>query len=330
MRRYREEYRYDGVGNFLAMLHRAEDGNWTRAYAYNEPSLLEPTKPNNRLSSITVGRHDPTTMSYTHDAHGNITSMPHLRLMQWDFRDQLSVTARQSVTDGAPETTYYVYDASGIRVRKVTERRNAARKSECLYLGGFETYRKYDSSGVAILERDSLHVLDGARRIAMVETRVHGVDASPARLIRFQVSNHLDSPALELDSVGQLISYEEYYPYGATSYQQRVVGTPKRYRYTGVERDEESGLGYHATRYYAAWLGRWIACDPIGIAAGANLFLYCRSNPIRFADPGGTNPPSLEDQAKVVTKTDGVPNQPEPPCRWSMVRGMPVAVSRTC
>ena len=42
--------------------------------------------------------------------------------MQWDFKDQLQATARQVVNDGTPETTYYVYDAAGQRVRKVTER----------------------------------------------------------------------------------------------------------------------------------------------------------------------------------------------------------------
>jgi hypothetical protein len=39
--------------------------------------------------------------------------------------------------------------------------------------------------------------------------------------------------------------------------------TSKRYRYTGKERDEESGLYYHGARYYAPWLGRWTAIDPL-------------------------------------------------------------------
>ena len=55
--------------------------------------------------------------------------MPHLPLMQWDFRDQLQATSQQVVNNGGtPETTYYVYDAGGQRVRKVTERQAAAGK----------------------------------------------------------------------------------------------------------------------------------------------------------------------------------------------------------
>ena len=52
---------------------------------------------------------------------------------------------------GTPETTYYVYDAAGQRVRKVTERQNGTRKDERIYLGGFEVYRKYDGSGTGVM-----------------------------------------------------------------------------------------------------------------------------------------------------------------------------------
>ena len=73
--------------------------------------------------------------------------MPHLPLMQWDFKDQLQATSQQVVINGGtPEITYYVYDAAGQRVRKVTERQNGTRKSERIYLGGFEIYREYNPS----------------------------------------------------------------------------------------------------------------------------------------------------------------------------------------
>ena len=122
MRNYTEQYEYDAVGNFEKLIHQAANGNWTRAYTYNEPSLIEPAKQSNRLSSTTIGSGNAPE-PYTYDAHGNMTRMPHLPLMQWDFKDQLQATSQQVVNDGGtPETTYYVYDAGGQRVRKVTER----------------------------------------------------------------------------------------------------------------------------------------------------------------------------------------------------------------
>jgi RHS repeat-associated protein len=63
---------------------------------------------------------------------------------------------------------------------------------------------------------------------------------------------------------------------------------PKRYRYTGKERDEESGLYYHGVRHYAPWLGRWTSCDPAGLVDGQNIYSYAKGNPIQFTDPMGT------------------------------------------
>ena len=136
--------------------------------------------------------------------------------------------------------------------------------------------------------------MDDQQRIALVETRTQGNESGvPAQLVRYQFGNHLGSAALELDDQAQIISYEEYYPYGSTSYQagrSAAEVSLKRYRYTGKERDEESGLNYHGARYYAPWLGRWVSCDPIRLAGGLNLYSYCSGNCVRLIDPAGTVP----------------------------------------
>src|SRR6185503_676569 len=95
---------------------------------------------------------------------------------------------------------------------------------------------------------------------------------------------------LELDDQGRIASYEEFYPYGSTAYQ-AVVGyteTPKRFRYSGKERDEGTGLSYHGARYYAVWLGRWTSADPAGLVDGPNVYRYGRANPVAYRDPKGT------------------------------------------
>ena len=61
----------------------------------------------------------------------------------------------------------------------------------------------------------------------------------------------------------------------------------KRYRYTGKERDEESGFNYHGARYYVPWLARWTSCDPAGLVDGANAFAYVRNNPMILVDVTG-------------------------------------------
>jgi RHS repeat-associated protein len=195
-----------------------------------------------------------------------------------------------------PETTYYFYDAGGERVRKATYRQAAggatpSLKSERLYLGALEIYREYDGGGALSLERETLHVTDGKRLVALIETRTAGQDAAPPRLVRYQHGNGLNSSALELDEQAEVISYEEYFPFGSTSYQavRKQTELPKRYRYTGKERDEESGLYHHGARYYAPWLGRWASCDPAGPTDDINLYAYVSNRPTAFHDPRGTD-----------------------------------------
>ena len=49
----------------------------------------------------------------------------------------------------------------------MTERHGGVRRSERLYLGGFDIYREYEGDGVGIgLERESLHVMDDKQRVA--------------------------------------------------------------------------------------------------------------------------------------------------------------------
>ncbi|MFN0088302.1 MAG: SpvB/TcaC N-terminal domain-containing protein [Blastocatellia bacterium] len=294
MRRYTEAYEYDGVGNFLRLIHQAQNGNWTRDYAYDEPSLIEPGQVNNRLSRTEASG---AVETYTHDTHGNMTRMPHLPMMRWNFQDHLEATSRQVVNNGGtPETTWYVYDAAGQRVRKVTERQAAAgqtptRGNQRIYLGGFEIYREYGADGATTaLERETLHIMDDQQRVALIETRARGDDGSPLQLIRYQFGNHLGSAALELDGNGGIISYEEYYPCGSTAYQAgrgAVEASRKRYRYSGKERDEETGLNYHGARYYATWLGRWTAADPMGLGDGPNVYQFAGNNPLRLVDLNG-------------------------------------------
>ncbi len=184
-----------------------------------------------------------------------MTSMPHLPLMQWDYHDQLAGDRRSrwSTIGGTPETTYYVYDAAGQRVRKVTERQAASdgtptRKNERIYLGGFEVYREYGGDGTAItLERETLHVMDDKQRVALVETRTQGDDGSPAQLTRYQFGNHLGSASLELDETGRIISYEEYLPVRQHVVPGRAQHRPRRRR-SGIATRRRSGTRKRAWR----------------------------------------------------------------------------------
>ena len=294
-RDYTQSYQYDAVGNMTQLHHQATGGTYVRDYQYDIAT--------NRLLSTQVGQH---TYSYQyHGQHGMIQSLPHLSLMSWNFRDELQAVATQVVNSGVPETTYYVYNAQGVRVRKVTEHASAtataAKKEERYYLGSVEIYRQHTGANAG-LERKTLHVTDGSGRIAMIDCRNEVNDGTAARIVRYQLSNHLGSAALEIDGSpeARVISYEEYHPYGTSAYQatgDAVQVAKKRYRYTGMERDEESGMNYHNARYYLPWLGRWLKPDPIGIQAGINDYAYVNGNPVNLRDSSGYGPDNFMEAA---------------------------------
>jgi RHS repeat-associated protein len=299
LRAYVERYAYDLVGNILEMQHQATGGNWTRRYQY--------AAAGNRLLAISAPGDGPGVHShvYEYNAHGSMTAMPHLAEVAWDHADRM-----QSADLGGGGTVWFLYDSAGNRVRKIRVNQAGTSTYERVYVGGYEVYRERVGTKLR-LERQTLHVADDTGRICVIETKtVEDGDAiaTPANTSRYQYGNHLGSVGLELDETGQLISYEEFHPYGTTAYRaanSAVDVSPSRYRYTGKERDEETGLGHHGARYYASWLGRWTAADPIGLGDGINRFAYARGRPTTLHDSSGTRafapgePDDLENPGEV-------------------------------
>jgi RHS repeat-associated protein len=101
-------------------------------------------------------------------------------------------------------------------------------------------------------------MMDDTQRIALVRIgTAHPDDRGPA--VQFHLGDHLGSSNVVVDSGGALVNREEFTPYGETSFGSFAK---KRYRFTGMERDEESGLHFHNARYYLSWLLRWLSVDP--------------------------------------------------------------------
>jgi hypothetical protein len=154
--------------------------------------------------------------------------MPHLTSMAWDYLDQL-----QSASNGT-FTSYYNYNAEGNRTRKVVVKNNIIETR--YYINGYELYRK-ENNGIVDFERKTINISDDEKVFVRIEQKT---GENP--IVRYQYDNHLGSACLELDNIGQIISYEEYHPFGTTSYRSGRNQTEvslKRYKYCGKERDEE-------------------------------------------------------------------------------------------
>jgi RHS repeat-associated protein len=332
--RYAEAYTYDLVGNLLELKHHESslEGTvlWKRIYVYDGQTEDDPptgSKTSNRLVKTSVGA---SWYDYSYDDRGNMVEMPHLDSLEYDFRDQL----RRSVLPGGTDDAIYFYDAAGKRVRKVVRR--GANVEERVYVGGWELWTKSNGSGLQEA-RETVHAMDGDKRIALIETKTWegGTDLSTTTgvvtVIRYQLDNHLASASLELDDTGALISYEEYHPYGSTAWwaQDSAIDVSlKRYRYTGMERDEETGLQAHGVRMYVSWLGRWSTADPSGMKGGINRYEYANGSPLTSSDTSGLASPFGPRSASVDGLAEAIERSLPPDARaalFAITEGFDVA-----
>ena len=135
-------------------------------------------------------------------------------------------------------------------------------------MGDYEVYHKFESNTLKT-ERTTVDVSDDKKKIVTIDKLTvdqGSLTTNPSPISRYQYDNHLGSAGLELDENADIISYEEYHPFGTTSYRSGKTETEtsqKRYKYVGKERDEETGLYYYGARYYAAWLCRFVSVDPL-------------------------------------------------------------------
>jgi RHS repeat-associated protein len=284
LRTYTQTYEYDSVGNFVTMTH-VVDGDtaagWTRHY--------ETFPDSNRLHYTWTGNNRAATeIEYKYDTHGSMLNFMNAapgQDLDWDHRDMI---ANIDLKGGG--RVFYQYDAGKQRTRKYLDHGII---EERIYLGGYELYRRSDAGGV-VEAIESQHLFLGEERVLLADDVISTDNAGLATgpLFRYQYSNHLGSACLELRDDASVISYEEYHPYGTSAYRAgnaNIEVPPKRYRYIGMERDEESGLLYCGARYYAEWFARWTSSDPGGLSADANVYRYVRSNPTGFIDPNGFN-----------------------------------------
>src|SRR5205085_2346365 len=122
----------------------------------------------------------------------------------------------------------------------------------------------------------------------------------PGNAVSYYFSDHLKTASVITDAVGTPKSESDYYPWGGEL--QFVNGDSNHYKFTGKERDAETGLDYFGARYYSNPLGRFLTPDwadhptevpyaNFGNPQSLNLYTYGKNNPTTFGDPDGHCPP---------------------------------------
>lgn len=151
-----------------------------------------------------------------------------------------------------------------------------------MYLGSWEYHHRAVGATTTYV-KTVLHV-EAQGRVAQAERVLTGADS--ASLDVFHVhADHLGSAQALTKDDATLLCQEEFFAYGRSSDRR---DSRNRYRYIGVERDEETGLCMTGPRTYDPVVGRFLQTDP-KIGPSSSPFAYSRGSPIRLLDPNGYN-----------------------------------------
>jgi len=112
----------------------------------------------------------------------------------------------------------------------------------------------------------------------------------PSGTVYYYFEDHLGTSRVMVQAGQNTACYEaDFYPFGG----ERVITNTcsQNYKFTGKERDSETGNDYFGARFYASNLGRFLSTDvgpPIfGNPQSWNRYAYVLNNPLRFIDPDG-------------------------------------------
>ncbi|HGY2265578.1 RHS repeat-associated core domain-containing protein [Morganella morganii] len=282
---YTRTYTYDTAGNLTQISHRAPATN------NNYTTKITISNRSNRgvLSTLTE---NPAAVDALFTTGGQQKQLQPGQNLTWTPRNKLLKVIPIVRSGDADDSEIYRYDAGSLRILKVSRQKTGGsmQTQRVQYLPGLEL--RTTKTGDTQTESLQVIIAGDTGQIRLLH-RENGDDQ-----MRWSYDNLIGSSGLELDGEGNIISMEEYYPYGGTAvWTARSVAEAKykTVRYSGRERDA-TGLYYYGYRYYQPWAGRWLSADPAGIMDGLNLFRMVRNNPLRFFDTNGLAPSDDKSQ----------------------------------
>ena len=282
---------YDAVGNVTAQNYRRAASESEKAAAYTYDNL-------HRLTGFSLGS-GSSTRSYTYDRNGNITRLgTNGATDYYEYYNRATPNKLTAVFGNRPfvqtihnrngwmtrlGTTTLTYDYRGLTTGhgSATYLMDPDRRRVKKTVGTVTTFYLRGADGSVLAEYtgqtlSARYVYAGSRRIARV--------ASSST--RYYLTDHLGSTRSLVDEAGTVTAAYDYWPYGKTLATSGTDAT--HFRFTGHERDDESGLDYMLARSYAFDIGRFLRPDPMQDEyPGLSPYAYAANNPLKYVDPDG-------------------------------------------
>ena len=262
-----ESYTIDALGNLKGITPitgvysgcTVESGISVSANAQNR--IYAGTNPD--FSYDTAGNMiNDTTHSYTFDAENHLTQV-----------------------DGTPgncssATECYVYDGDGRRVEKET----SSVSKIYWYDQNGSVLDETDGSGNTSNSSFNEYIFFNGNRIARLDSSAN---------VYYYFADHLGTTRVITNASGSICYDSDLYPFGVERPPYTQSCTFNTYKFTGKERDSETGLENFGARYDASTMGRFVSPDAMGAAwsqedpQSFNLYSYVENNPASLTDPSG-------------------------------------------
>jgi len=177
----------------------------------------------------------------------------------------------------------YSYDGSGNRIRKqIVNSNTGAAVSDIYYVNGADG----KTQAVAWSPSGSNYTYNVFGNDMIGQIRMNGTTANRF----YYLKDHLGTIRMTVNTVANVVSYDDYYPYGMVMPTRSSASSSEdaRYKFTSKERDAETTYDYFGARYYDSRIGRWLSVDPMAWKYPSwSPYNYCMNNPLRLVDPNG-------------------------------------------
>lgn len=279
-----ETYAYDAL-NRLTHASETNVGNvqqWQQEFIYDR---FGNRQFNINTTTAAMIKENPTISptnnriaggNYAYDAAGNMTRDKNSTTLAYDAENHQTVYGEAG----------YAYDGDGKRVKKTWD--------------GKTTIFVYDALGKMVAE--------------YTNAAVQGEGGTS-----YLTQDQLGSTRVVTNSAGAVTSRLDYAPFGeeiaanvgGRTEAQGYVDDSVRQKFTGYERDDETGLDFAQARYYSSWQGRFTSPDkPLvdqqqSSPQSWNLYSYVRNNPLRLVDPTGELAKHVDEDGYLVGDYDG-------------------------
>jgi RHS repeat-associated protein len=209
---------------------------------------------------------------FGYDAAGNITSDGTLG---YNYDQESRLTKFVGNT-----TDIYIYDGDGERVKKSVP-------TVTLYWYGATGNILDETGGTGMLVSE--YIFFNGKRVARRDAD---------NTVKYYFADNLGSASVITNATGAMppLAESDYYPYGGEI--PITSSDPNHYKFTGKERDTESGLDNFGARYFTSNLGRFMTPDwaarptsvpyaVFGDPQSLNLYTYVENAPLNRVDADG-------------------------------------------